>query len=120
MLDKALEQEAMVTFIMAGVQIVNDHVMPLEKFEWKNKKKLFDLLYKHRLSNVILLSGDVHFAAVALPPCGLFTPDFTSSGLTHAIGYVPFGHETVSLFQSALYGSTIDPISSLNYGFISI
>ena len=74
MLDKALGREAMVTFIMAGIQIVNDHILPLERFEWKNKKRLQDLLYKHRLSNVIFLSGDVHFSQISVPPCGLFTP----------------------------------------------
>jgi len=82
--------------------------------------RLFDLLYKHELSNVIMLSGDIHYGQISVPPCGLFTPEFTSSGLTHAVGYLPFGHELMNMVQTALYHSTSDIISSLNYGEIKI
>ena len=85
MLDKSLEQDANLTIIMAGIQILSDYFTPKERFEWPNKKRLFDVLYKHKLSNVILLSGDRHFASVSLPPCGMYTPEFTSSGLTHTV-----------------------------------
>ena len=100
---------------------MNDHILPVERFEWPNKSRLFELLYKHELSNVILLSGDVHFATVSLPPCGMFTPEFTSSGMTHAAGMLPFGHEVTNMLQTKLYGSTLDEIiSTLNFGEILV
>lgn len=62
-LDDALNhgkrEGATITIIGAGVQMLPDRRM-VESFKWKNKQKLFGLLKRHRMSNVVLISGDVH------------------------------------------------------------
>jgi alkaline phosphatase D len=52
------------TLIGAGIQILPDRVskLPVEQFKTANKLKLLSLLKKHQMSNVVLLSGDVHLA----------------------------------------------------------
>ena len=47
------------TIIGAGVQMIPDRRI-IESFKWKNKERLFAILKKHEMSNVILISGDVH------------------------------------------------------------
>lgn len=56
------------TIIAAGVQILPDRKV-VESFKWKNKQKLFGLLKKHKVSNVVLISGDVHFASFYTNRC---------------------------------------------------
>jgi len=34
----------------------------IESFRWENKARLFELLKKYELSNVLLISGDIHMA----------------------------------------------------------
>jgi alkaline phosphatase D len=54
----------------------------------ESRQRLFDLLSKHRVPGVILLSGDVHYSEVLRVPTecsgtGYPVHEFTSSGMTH-------------------------------------
>jgi alkaline phosphatase D len=49
-LQEGKQHPVTMTVIGAGLQIIVDRQrVPIESFEWKNKKALFDLLYKHEL-----------------------------------------------------------------------
>lgn len=55
---------------------------------WENKSKLLSLLKKHKLSNVVLLSGDIHAAQFYDNKCRSLSGqrnliEMTSSGLSH-------------------------------------
>ena len=90
-LDEALkrgnERNVTATVIGAGVQMLPDrHVV--ESFKWKNKEKLFAALKKHKVSDVTLLSGDVHMGHMYENQCRSLTGqdtllEVTSSGLSH-------------------------------------
>lgn len=76
------------TLILAGIQMIRDNA-PSEKFGWTNKERLYKIIRDNRKSGVILLSGDVHFAARYQTPCesltGYTIPEYTSSGMTHIL-----------------------------------
>lgn len=42
--------------------MIRDNTILDEGFEWYNKEKLFKIIEQNEKSNVLLLSGDVHFA----------------------------------------------------------
>ena len=86
-----------------------------ERFGWKSKKQIFDLLYFHKKSNVIFVSGDVHYGQVYLSPCehklGYRIPEICSSGMSHALNdhgiLLGLGGEIIDLITPYLYGSTL-------------
>ena len=89
---------------------------------------LFDLIRKHEKSNVIFLSGDVHFANRYQPACETLTaynvPDFTSSGMTHNIGSfaggaLKFLESIMDIFQDPNYSIEYS-FHQFNYGHISV
>ena len=88
-LDKSIEEhkDADVTIIAAGVQILPQRFLFDEKFRWESKYKLLQVLNKHRMSGVVFLSGDVHFANAYHMNCKSLTGydihEVTSSGMTH-------------------------------------
>jgi phosphodiesterase/alkaline phosphatase D-like protein len=61
------------TLILAGVFIINENTWREEAFEWPNKIKLFDLIAKHERSNVMFLSGDVHYGRPFFSACEALT-----------------------------------------------
>ena len=65
-IDSALEEgsrrKADLTMIGFGVQMLVDRIGLTESFRSKDRLRLLELLKKHRVSNVVLLSGDVHMA----------------------------------------------------------
>ena len=63
-----------VKFIMigAGVQMLPDR-QAIESFKWINKQKLFAILKKHQVSNVVLISGDVHYSQLYKDSCPSLT-----------------------------------------------
>ena len=84
--------------------------------EWGNfpadRKKLFDLIESTGANDVILLTGNVHFAEISKTDEGPYPLyDFTSSGLTHvneAYGRAP------NAFRVA------GPYIDLNFGLVDI
>lgn len=84
-LEQQLQQPAELRLLVSSIQVVAD-----EKGmdEWgaypKERERLFGLLKRTNLNNVIVLSGNVHFSEVSrLQEGGFSLIDFTSSGLTH-------------------------------------
>jgi hypothetical protein len=47
--------------IGAGIQIVPSKQGPIETFGWKNKAMIYELLKERKVSNVVFISGDVHY-----------------------------------------------------------
>ncbi|TNV78844.1 hypothetical protein FGO68_gene703 [Halteria grandinella] len=79
---------ANVTLIGSSIQVIPDYYRVSETFAYKNKRLLFDLLNKYKKSNVLILSGDVHYAQFYSSKCKGFVGgyklwEFTSSGLSH-------------------------------------
>jgi len=129
-LDEALEthSDANVTLILAGVQMIRDNTLVEENFQWWSKSKLFSLISKHQKSNVLLLSGDVHYANRYQTNCealtGYTVPEFTSSGMTHNIatfggGVLTFLESVIDIFQDPNY-SVEYSYHDFNYGHVSI
>ena len=63
-LDQVLSEQKNVnlTLIGTGVQILAHRLFGMESFKFENKKKLLDIIKKNKKSNVILMSGDVHYS----------------------------------------------------------
>ena len=116
---------------MAGVHILQDHGLKGvgERFGWGSKKQIFDLLHKHKKSNVLFVSGDVHYGQIYLSPCehklGYRIPEVCSSGMSHALdGYkvlLGLGGYIIDLITPFLYGATLPGnFKHLNYGKFEI
>ncbi|MFC6996661.1 alkaline phosphatase D family protein [Rufibacter roseus] len=79
--------KAQLHFIGSGIQIIaNDHGLERWGNFPKARQRLFNLIAETKASNVILLSGDRHFAELSklnLPDLPYPLYDFTTSGLTH-------------------------------------
>ncbi len=97
----------------------------MERFEYESKMKLYNLIAKHQRSNVIFLSGDVHYAIPTASFCqattgGYRIPEFTSSGMTHTeADFVLFGKEILHFITHSTY-TIHPPLVELNYGLIEI
>ena len=69
-----------------GVQALSERQLG-EKFAAVNKKKLFDALRRNEVSNVVLITGDMHNAQFFENDCLSHTGsklfEVTSSGLSH-------------------------------------
>jgi hypothetical protein len=75
-------------FVGSGTQILPFNRILSESWYGSSRKRLFNLISKHRKSGVILLSGDIHCAQVlktfcTLPELGYDLYEITSSGLSH-------------------------------------
>ena len=91
-LDTALKRgkaktDVSLTVIGAGVSILSERLLG-EKFTKVNKKKLFDVLKANEMSNVALISGDMHTAQFYENDCASHTGmntlfEVASSGMTH-------------------------------------
>lgn len=82
----------------------------METFQWPSKKRLFDLLKKNELSNVVLISGDVHIAQMLENKCraltGMKLVEITSSGLSHSQkDFIPYANETAKSVSPSFFVS---------------
>ena len=75
------------TLILAGIQVIRDNAFVEETFEWPSKERLYYLIDKYQKSNVVFLTGDVHYGNRYQTPCEALTgytlAEFCSSGMTH-------------------------------------
>lgn len=77
------------------------------------------------MSNVILISGDVHMGQFYSNKCRSLSGqknliELTSSGLSHSqTNFFPFAHRNMVLFTPKFY-AVDDPVVALNYGKIKI
>lgn len=97
----------------------------IESFKWLNKEKLFRILKKYEAENVVLVSGDVHYAQLYKDSCPSLTGqnnlwEFTSSGLSHTQDdFLPFAKKNMQYHTANFYSQT-DPMVLLNYGQFEI
>ena len=75
----------------SGMFFVTDDKIVPEYIYADTKRRVYELLGKYGKGNVLVVSGDVHHGRVSVDRCaleavGYFFWDFTSSGLTHALG----------------------------------
>lgn len=85
-LERQLSVPADVRLIVSSIQVLA-HEKGMENWGHypHERQRLFELLKKHRVSNTLVLSGDVHFAEISERNIGSYPLyDFTSSGMTHA------------------------------------
>lgn len=125
------------TLIGNGVTILPEYqIIPgWETVGWQDKKEIFNLLKRHELSNVLLLSGDVHFAQVYENKCislsGQRLVEVTSSGLSHTLDDIwsSFKAEPFETYPSPFgmvnavtpsFFTLSDPYFDLNFGNIVI
>eukprot|EP00347_Sterkiella_histriomuscorum_P002368 403368424 len=55
-LNQAIQNDANLTFIVSGIQVMPDRRFYYEQLNWQNKKVLFDLINRYEKSGVIFLS----------------------------------------------------------------
>ncbi len=115
------------TLIGAGVQIIPDRLPAvIESFNWVNKARLFELFKKNKVGQVMLLSGDVHYAQMFDNKCRSLSGqrklvEVTSSGLSHTQQdfAIPFSVDNMNLVTSKFF-SISDAFMDLNFGEIRI
>ena len=117
--------EARVTLIGSGTQILPDDRIFPEQWYIESKNKLIELIKKYKLSGVILLSGDVHYAEIMSHPCreriGFDLHEFTSSGLTHSItNTVPIAEKIIDSIYPETYDTDVDRYFERNFGLVRI
>lgn len=126
-LDKSLatHKDADLTLILAGVQMIRDNSVIDEGFDWENKIKLFETIARNEVSNVVLLSGDVHFANAYQSACKALTGyglyEITSSGMSHTIDSfnTALVREFIEVWQAPIY-TTNRIVTKYNYGDVII
>jgi len=117
------ENQADFTLIASGSQILpDDRIFPEHWFD-KSRQRLLDLIQKYKVSGVILLSGDVHYAEIMKHPCpqrvGYNLYEFTSSGLTHYISeYIPFGGQFFNELFPHTFNTPKDRFIEKNFGIL--
>jgi len=113
--------EAQYIVIGSGVQVIaDDRVLP-ERWFKQSKDRLIELIRKYKVSGVILLSGDVHFAEIMKYPCkeriGFDLFEFTSSGMTHyTSSHVPLVHNIINAMYPLTYSQPEDRFFERNFG----
>ena len=119
-----LNNKAELVLIGSGYQILPDERIPQESWFYKSKERLYDLMNKHKVNGVVLMSGDVHTGEIMMNPCskqrtGYALYEITSSGITH----------TIPRFMKYFYESWIPPTyhirdqnvyQDVNFGIIDV
>ena len=85
------EFEGKFLILGSGIFFVTDDQILPEYIYADTKRRVYQLLGKYGKENVVVVSGDVHHGRISVDRCaeealGYKFWDFTSSGLTHAIG----------------------------------
>ena len=104
--------------IANGTQILPFDRGYSESWNVSSRKRLIDLIIKHKKSGVIFLSGDIHQAQNLRTYCiikelGYHIYEFTSSGLTHRADSII--NNVFKYYTNNKYNYS-DIISSINYG----
>jgi len=122
----AANMDSNLTLIIAGVNIQPDNAYPFqERFEWQDKKRMYDIVRRTRKSGVVFVTGDVHYGLMVESPCkavtgGYIIPEVISSGMTHTDAeYIPFMDQYQHFLLQPIY-SKDKPFGHLNYGYLTI
>ncbi|MFT5209794.1 MAG: alkaline phosphatase D [Flavobacterium sp.] len=106
-----LQKPEAIKIIASSLQVLSDFTGWEAWGNFDDKQRLFDLIKKHRVNGVMLISGDTHWGEISKLELGLDYPlwDITSSGLTEEWKDVSPNKNRVS-----------EATTEVNYGFISI
>jgi len=109
--------------IGSGIQVLPDDRIIPEHWYAENRDRLIGLIRKYKVSGVVLLSGDVHFAEVMRYPCkehiGYELYEFTSSGLTHSVNnHVPYAEECLDAVFPETWSKRSERYIGLNFGVL--
>lgn len=120
-LEKELsDHSSQITFLGTSTQIVGrDHFHDKWADFPKAEKRLFELIKKSGIKNLVILAGDRHFGEISRytdAPVGYPLYEITSSGLTHYKNR--FWQDLFSL-QNNRYSLT-GPFYNLNYGILDV
>jgi alkaline phosphatase D len=109
--------------IGSGTQYFPDDRITPEVWYPESKERLLALIRKHKLSRVLLISGDVHFSEIVTYPCkervGYDLVEFTSSGLSHKLlPFNPWIEWVVMEIYPDTYNTKKDRWPNRNFGII--
>ena len=121
--DKMRNTESDLTLILAGVQILRDNNWGEEHFGWNSKQKLYGIIREVKKDNVVLLTGDVHWASPYFTPCsslvGYNLFEMCSSGLTHTSDAFWPWMTWLDFYSDPIYGSE-SQLKQINWGDITV
>ncbi|MFT4798031.1 MAG: alkaline phosphatase D [Candidatus Azotimanducaceae bacterium] len=106
-----LQKPEPIKIVASSLQVLSDFTGWEAWGNFDDKQRLFDLIKKHRINGVMLISGDTHWGEISKLEDGLDYPlwDVTSSGLTEE-------WKNVSPNKNRVSEATTD----VNYGFVSV
>ncbi|MFT5012235.1 MAG: alkaline phosphatase D [Dinoroseobacter sp.] len=106
-----LQKPEALKIIASSLQVLSDFTGWEAWGNFDDKQRLLDLIKKHRVNGVMLISGDTHWGEISRLEAGLDYPlwDVTSSGLTEEWKQVSPNKNRVS-----------EATTEVNYGFISV
>jgi len=123
--DQLSDNNATFTLIASGSQVFPDDRIFPEHWYRQSRERLFGMIRKHKVSGVIFLSGDVHYAEFMKHPCpkrvGYNLYEFTSSGLTHFVSdNIPFGGQLFNELFTHTFNGPTDRYMGNNFGIIKL
>lgn len=106
-----LQKPEAIKIIASSLPVLSDFTGWEAWGNFNDKQRLFNLIKKHRVNGVMLISGDTHWGEISKLEAGLDYPlwDITSSGLTEEWKQVSPNDNRVS-----------EATTKVNYGFISV
>ncbi|EKX48825.1 hypothetical protein GUITHDRAFT_68468, partial [Guillardia theta CCMP2712] len=87
--DELKNSRAAVHILVSSIQVLtSNNLVESWKHFPRSKRKLLELILRYRPSNLVILSGDVHFAERLFQLSGRPAVEVTSSGMTHTCATV--------------------------------
>ena len=110
-LENELQQPEKIKIIASSLQLVADFTGWESWANFDDRQRLFDLIKKHKVNGVFIISGDTHWGEISKYDTNMDYPlwDVTSSGLTEEWKQVSPNKHRVSNYTD-----------EVNYGFFSV
>jgi alkaline phosphatase D len=110
-LEDELQKPEPIKIIGSSLQVLSDYTGWEAWGNFDDKKRLFELIDKHGVNGVLMISGDTHWGEISKDENAVAYPlfDITSSGLTEE-------WKQVSPNKHRLNGASAE----VNYGFVSV
>lgn len=110
-LEEELQKPEKIKIIASSLQLVADFTGWESWANFDDRQRLFDLIKKHKVNGVLVISGDTHWGEISKYDIDMDYPlwDITSSGLTEEWKQVSPNKHRVS-----------KSTANVNYGFLSV
>lgn len=110
-LEDELQKPEPIKIIGSSLQVLSDYTGWEAWGNFDDKKRLFELIDKHGVNGVLMISGDTHWGEISKDESAIAYPlfDVTSSGLTEE-------WKQVSPNKHRLLGAS----AKVNYGFVNV